>query len=205
MEKDRQSRRVAEHIVKHMSRDRALELVALMGQAEDHAAREKLVEALEAAAQPGRQIDLEECIAEATAKQEAPASARSWKVITILKDGRRLGNGARLNDEAEADAYRMSVPGDLWRAFINSRAPAIAATLTVPCTDDPNVTMERTKKGLFTRRLWFAHGDCMLLDWRDLADAQAVAEINDDVAASAERRKAEFEAEEAKRNAGPAR
>jgi hypothetical protein len=113
-----------------------------------------------------------------TSVAESPAS---WMIIAIAKDGKRYGNGVRLQDEIEADVYRMvHVMSDFWRAFREQHI-LVVATFAIPTDDEPNVSFERTKKGDITSRLLFQDGQCHLLGWHDIAAQQTATEEKDDL------------------------
>jgi hypothetical protein len=101
-----------------------------------------------------------------------PTATTSWKVEVIAKDGKRYGNGVRLQDEDEADAYRSKAATDL---LGDEEDPVIVtATEVIPCDDAPSgAVMERVKrgrlKGRFTGRIFFTHGTCDTFDWEEVA------------------------------------
>jgi hypothetical protein len=78
----------------------------------------------------------------------------SWRVEITTKDGRRLGNGARFGTHGEAEKYKARVAADT--------AEAYAAGEVIPCgTDKANMEVVGDQ-------VHFQHGDCVLLDWREI-------------------------------------
>jgi hypothetical protein len=135
-----------------------------------------------AAASSGEQNNLPDKV------EPAPTAttAKSWKVEAVAIDGRRYGNGVRLETEEEADAYRSNATMDL---LIDEAVIAIS-TEVIPCGDEPSgVRMLRKKggrlKGHFSGNLAFLHGTCGTLGWGEIATptSSGNAETNPLVAA----------------------
>jgi hypothetical protein len=90
------------------------------------------------------QLELERLYAEVT-KQP------SWRAEITTKSGERLFNGARFATRGEVDAYALQ---------LSKEEQGKIEVEVIPCeSDKPNVQFQGTK-------VHFAHGDCVLLNWR---------------------------------------
>jgi hypothetical protein len=92
------------------------------------------------------QRDLEQLYGEVTGQP-------SWRVEVTTKDGKRLGTGARFGTRGEAEFYNANfAPHQLSGDYASGEI--------IPCEKEKaNVEIDGDS-------IRFAHGDCVLLDWR---------------------------------------
>jgi ParB family transcriptional regulator, chromosome partitioning protein len=108
------------------------------------------------------QLELERLYAEVT-KQP------SWRAEIITKSGERLVNGARFATRGEVDAH-----ANAYARHLSKEGQGKIEVEVIPCEDDePNAQLQGTT-------VHFAHGDCVLLDWRPAqANEHPAAETGD--------------------------
>jgi hypothetical protein len=95
------------------------------------------------------QRDLEQLYGEVTGQP-------SWRVELTTKDGVRMGNELRFGTRGEAEFYQT-------HHVTNKEDPA--SSEVIACKDEKaNVSVDGDK-------VTFRHGDCVLFNWRSLADA----------------------------------
>ena len=133
------------------------------------------------------QRDLEQLYGEVTGQP-------SWRVEVTTKDGARLGTGARFGTRAEAEFYNTH--------FAASRlGDDYASSEIISCKK------ERANVEIDGDTIRFAHGDCVLLDWRPAGaatdDATGSTIVDNDPSAFAEAMKAERAALDARETDPP--
>jgi hypothetical protein len=92
------------------------------------------------------QRDLEQLYGEVT-------GCPSWRVEITTKDGRRMGNGARLGTRGEAEFYKARIAAE------QSESDAVHV---IACEN------EKANVSVAGDSILFKHGDCVLFNWRSL-------------------------------------